>query len=64
MLRSDWDKKICAQYSARDEKGYVHCSECPLRLPQVHETACKATHHWNGKEWVEDDTVLRTDNAE
>lgn len=23
---------ICEQYRARDEKGHVHCNECPLRI--------------------------------
>ena len=65
MLKSDWDKKICAQYGAFDKEGKTHCYECPLRLPQVYKTACKATYHWSRerREWVEDDSI-RIDDAE
>lgn len=27
---TDEEQRICAQYSARDSQGFVHCHECPL----------------------------------
>lgn len=26
------EQEICDKYSAHDEEGYVHCSECPLSI--------------------------------
>lgn len=60
MLRTDWDRKICNEYSKQGEDGTVRCSECPLRLPQIAPYgACKATYHWNKEkgEWLADETV-------
>ena len=49
------EKKICAKYSARDKKGFVHCFECPLRLKQYgdYDMRCKANCYYNRhtKEW-------------
>ena len=58
MLRTDWDKKICAEYGKEGDDGKVRCHECPLRLPQIAPYgACKATYHWNKQkgEWVADE---------
>lgn len=58
MLKTERDKEICARYSARDETGHVHCSECPLALKQVWRWGvCKANHHYdeNLKWWVPDE---------
>ena len=56
MLRTDWDKKICAEYLKRDEDGNVYCDRCPLSLPQITPGACRANHHWSKEreEWVPD----------
>jgi hypothetical protein len=47
------ERKICKQYSARDEKNKVHCSECPLALHEFFGDygRCKAT--LTKKEWKE-----------
>lgn len=45
------EKKICAEYSARDAEGLVHCNSCPLRIlysPNDYGW-CKATA--TRKEW-------------
>ena len=26
------EKEICKEYSKRDDKGFVHCHECPLAI--------------------------------
>lgn len=44
------EKKICKEYSARDEAGYVHCSECPLRIPEEY-ILCKSNA--TAEEWRE-----------
>ena len=58
MLRNDCERKICAEYSKKDENGRVRCSECPLLLIQITSYgACKANHHWSNEreEWVADE---------
>ena len=44
MELTDKEKDICKRYSARDEQGYVHCAECPLRLPttEIYTVNCYA----------------------
>lgn len=56
MLRNDKEKAICKIYSAKDEKGKVHCSDCPLVVSHI-DLMCKATAHYNHrkKEWEFDD---------
>ena len=57
MLRTEKEKAICQKYSAQDEAGYVHCSECPLVRPSPYnDCSCKATSHYDRhlKEWVPD----------
>lgn len=51
MLRTDWDKKICAEYKPKD------CEGCPLKLHPVGGDACKATYHWSAEkgEWAADE---------
>ena len=54
MLTTNRDRATCAKYSARDEGGYVHCSECPLVVDGL---TCKATAHYDRhlREWVMDE---------
>ena len=54
MLKTEKEKSICARYSARDEKGLVHCKECPLAKDIG---ICKAVAHYDRhlKEWVLDE---------
>ena len=56
MLRNDKEKAICEKYSAKDQNGKVHCSDCPLVVSAA-ALMCKATAHYNyrRKEWVFDD---------
>lgn len=46
MLRNDKEKAICEKYSAKDENGKVHCSDCPLVVSHI-DLMCKATAHYN-----------------
>ena len=58
MLTTDREKRICEKYSARDETGHVHCTECPLVHPSPYnDFSCKATAHydWHLAEWVPDE---------
>lgn len=59
MLTNDRERKICAKYSARDEEGYVHCSECPLTKgnPKQYDFRCKANSHYDRHtgEWEYDE---------
>ena len=60
MLKNDRERNICAKYSAYDDTGYVHCKECPLRLPQVAEYgACKAIMHYDRhkRDWLYDEVL-------
>lgn len=36
-------KAICKKYGVRDEKGHVHCSECPLVLSRRDRTCLANT---------------------
>lgn len=36
------EKEICNEYSKRDEKGFVHCNECPLAIDKRY-ALCKKT---------------------
>jgi len=53
------NQKICDKYSAYDEEGNVHCSECPLKVgnPDNYDFRCKANSHYSRKrkEWVFDE---------
>lgn len=42
------EKNICAKYSKRDEKGFVHCKECPL-VVDAENYMCKANSKYNRK---------------
>ena len=53
MTLTEEEKKICKQYSARDEDGYVHCHECPLVAYRQY-AMCKA--NMTAKEWREYET--------
>lgn len=48
-LKED-EKKICRKYGARDEKGMVHCFECPLAI-DTRDCICKA--NITKEEWEE-----------
>lgn len=54
-MLTEKQKKICKKYSARDEKGLVHCKECPLVIDHDGHT-CRAFMHYDRskKEWVQD----------
>lgn len=57
MKLSARDQKICDKYSARDDKGLVHCCECPLRKgSSSYDFRCKANSHYDRKqhEWEYD----------
>ena len=41
-------EKICAQYSARDESGKVHCCDCPL-VVEREEMLCRRNAVYNRK---------------
>lgn len=36
------EKEICKEYSKRDEKGFVHCHDCPLAIDKKY-ALCKRT---------------------
>lgn len=59
MITNKHERKICEKYSAYDEHGKVHCSECPLRKGDFrqYDFRCKANSHYNRKtqEWKFDD---------
>lgn len=59
MLTNQRENKICEKYSARDNKGKVHCFECPLSKSNSanYDFRCKANSHYNRstKEWEYDD---------
>lgn len=44
------EERICKKYSARDKEGYVHCHECPLKIP-VRYPLCKKSV--TAAEWQE-----------
>ena len=44
------EKEICKQFGQRDEKGYVHCRDCPLAI-DLRYALCKANCH--ADEWHE-----------
>lgn len=46
------EKEICKEYSERDEKGFVHCKECPLVM-DADGFMCKSNSRYNRrtKEW-------------
>ena len=52
------DQKICDKFRKRDEKGFVHCKECPLTKgnPQNYDFRCKANSSYDRhtKEWIYD----------
>ena len=59
MLTSDKERAICRRYSAADDTGHVHCSECPLRKGEGgYDFRCKAWCHYDRHtcEWVRDET--------
>ena len=37
MKLTEKEKAICKKYSARDEEGLVHCTECPLSIGNTAE---------------------------
>lgn len=49
---SQKERKICEEYSARDENGLVHCHECPLVVDRDN-FLCKANARYNRvtKQW-------------
>ncbi len=57
MKLTDEEKAICERYSTRDERGLVHCHECPLVVEStVSSCLCKACAHWDPdkKTWMPD----------
>lgn len=60
MITNSREQKICDKYSARDEYGFVHCMECPLRKSKGEwDFRCKGNSHYNRitKEWEFDREV-------
>ena len=55
MLLTGEEVEICKKYSAKDEKGLVHCNECPLVL-SINDLTCHATSHFDPElnRWVPD----------
>lgn len=49
---NDNEKRICEIYSSRDDKGLVHCNECPLVVDK-YSHLCKANACFNEEtqEW-------------
>ena len=61
MITNPKEQKICDEYSARDERGFVHCSECPLRRNiGMWNFQCKANSHYDRKlrDWLYDEEYL------
>jgi len=52
MLTNERERKICKKYSARDDRGFVHCSKCPLRRGEPQEFKCKANSHYDRKQKI------------
>ena len=50
------EKEICKKYRGRDEKGFVHCKECPLVVDE-YGFLCKSNSRYNRKtkEWERKD---------
>ena len=46
MLTNDRERKICDEYSAVGEDGFVRCKECPL-VKDRFSLLCKANSHYN-----------------
>ena len=55
MLLVGKEAEICKKYSAKDDKGFVHCNECPLVLSK-NDLTCHATSHFDEESgmWVPD----------
>lgn len=54
MILNQKQQKICNKYIARDEAGYVHCYECPLRKgTDGYDFHCAANSHYDRRtrEW-------------
>lgn len=49
MKLTDKEEKLCKKYSKKDNKGHIHCHECPLKLKNLEGYYCKATV--SKKEW-------------
>ena len=48
------EERICEKYRKGDNKGKVHCNECPLRVGKgAYDFRCKANSKYNHKtkEW-------------
>lgn len=41
MKLTDEEKEICKKYSSRNERGFVHCHECPLAVDTFY-SLCKS----------------------
>ena len=56
MLSTDEQRKICKEYSKRDETGKVQCHLCPLCI-SVYWCMCHANSHFDPDEceFVPDD---------
>lgn len=59
MITNTREQKICDKYGKRDEHGFVHCYECPLKKgnPDQWDFRCKANSHYERKtkEWEYDE---------
>lgn len=61
MLSTDEQKRVCAEYSKRDEDGLVKCGQCPLVI-SVYWCMCHANSHYDPDEceFVPDDYGMDT----
>lgn len=50
MKLTESEKAICKKFRKRDEKGFVHCCDCPLEVDSRY-ALCKA--NLTKKEWKE-----------
>ena len=55
MLRTEEQKEICKKYSTMDDKGLVHCKDCPLVI-NIKYALCQANCHYDEdeEEWMSD----------
>ena len=65
MITNTREQKICDKYGKRDEHGFVHCYECPLKKgnPVQWDFRCKANSHYDRKtkEWEYDERRKQDD---
>lgn len=53
---------ICKKYGKRDEKGLVHCNECPLSS-EYHCVCIKSQRRWFLKEYGNEEIEVDEDES-